>query len=289
MRMRILVTGHTGFVGQALLAALARVPDREVVGASRSTGRDLLGPDPLHGVEGITRIVHLAGAVGVPESWRDPRTAFETNFTTTLRVLEFAREHRVPVIHLSSYLYGTPVRQPIDEAHPIGCNNPYASSKWQAELLCESYARYFAVPVTVLRPFNLYGPGQSRDSLLPHLIFQALHDASIQVKDLRPRRDFLHVDDLVAALLAVLGAEQTGYEVYNLGSGASRSVAEVIQTVFSALGRELPVHCAETIRTNEIMDCRCDASRFARKFGWAPRVDFEAGVRGLIEWCQLAR
>ena len=227
----------------------------------------------------LYQIIHLAASVGVPQSWDTPFETYQNNIIPTLNILEFARVHRTPVIYMSSYLYGTPKYLPIDEAHPIDCRNPYADSKRQAEMLCEAYAGYFGLPVTILRPFNIYGPGQTQDSLIPYIIKQAKEKGSIRVKDLRPKRDYLHIDDQVGALLKVIHSEQNGLETYNLGFGKSYSVREVIDIVLKVIDKQLSIHSTEEHRPNEIMDCFSNSRKFSERFAWTPQVTLVEGIK----------
>ena len=282
MKCHLLITGHTGFVGSALISALQGNVDYEISGASRANGKDLLASHVLEQLPKADKIIHLAALVGVLQGWERPREVYQTNIISTLNVLEFARLQRIPVIYLSSYIYGSPQYLPIDESHPINCGNPYAVSKLQAEMLCENYAKHFGVPVTILRPFNLYGPGQTRESLIPSIIWQAKEKNSIQVKDLRPKRDYLYIADMVDALVKVIRSEQRGLEIYNVGFGKSYSVKEVIDTVSKLMGKHLPVHSTEEYRRNEIMDCYSDSKKFSERLGWRQKVDLEEGIKRLL-------
>jgi len=287
MTSRVLVTGYKGFVGSALTAALRRSGEFEIIGVTRSEGMDLCDPEILHDLPDVDKIVHLAGSVGVPQSWDNPWQTYRNNITATLTMLEFARRRRRPVIYMSSYLYGPVQYLPVDEAHPINCGNPYARSKRQAEMLCQAYADDFGVPVTILRPFNLYGPGQSTQSLIPHVITQAREKDAIRVKDLEPKRDYLFIDDLVDAILQVIHSEQNESAVYNLGFGQSFSVRQVIEMVMTLTGKRLEVYCSGRDRPNEIMDCYSDSRKFSRRFDWRPRVNLEEGLSRILRSYEL--
>ena len=279
MKTRVLITGHKGFIGSALSSALQQDARIEIIGISRSEGKNLLNLEVLTDLPKIDKTIHLAASVGVPQSWDKPFETYQNNIVPTLNILEFARVHEIPVIYMSSYIYGTPKYLPIDEAHPIDCGNPYADSKRQAEMLCEAYARYFGLPVTILRPFNIYGPGQTQDSLIPYIIKQAKEKGSIQVKDLRPKRDYLYIDDLVDALLKVIHSEQNGLETYNLGFGKSYSVREVIDIVLKLIDKQLSIHSTEEHRPNEIMDCFSNSKKFSERFTWKPQVTLVEGIK----------
>ncbi len=275
---KILVTGHTGFIGRELISALRGNPAYETIGISRSAGRNLLAVDAFKGLPSVDKIVHLAGSVGVMESWSDPGKFFTNNFLSTLNILEFARISKTPVIYLSSYVYGNPQYLPIDEKHPVLPANPYAQSKRQAEILCEAYAKDFGIPVMILRPFNVYGPLQSSESLVVKLLRQVKENGSIEVNDLRPKRDYLYIDDLISAMTQVIESEWAGLFIYNLGYGKSYSVAEVIEWIVKITGRKATVHSKEVHRPNEIMDCYSDSQQFAKRFNWKPRVCLEEGI-----------
>lgn len=282
MKTSVLVTGHTGFVGSALTAALARDGRYEVIGASRSQGCDLRDEHALSGMPEFQLVVHLAGAVGVLQSWAHPLETFRDNLLPTLNVLECARLRGTPVIYMSSYVYGTPQYLPIDEHHPVQCRNPYARSKRQAELLCEAYAADYQVPVAILRPFNIYGPNQTPDSLIPSVIRQARETGRVRVHDLEPKRDYVHVDDVVEAIVRILRAGLSGLEYYNLGCGTSYSVREVIDLVLGLLGGPCPVSSTGQTRPNEIGDCVSNSQKIAGRYGWRPRVTLAEGIAGLL-------
>ena len=280
---RILVTGDTGFVGAALRQEFSRHSGVEVLGASRSNGFDLLRRGSLDAIGDVASVVHLAGFVGVPESWQNPVEAYHSNFVTTLNVLEYVRKRSARMVLLSSYIYGPPKSLPVDEDHPPNPESPYARSKRAAEVLAESYAKDFAVPVTILRPFNLYGRGQ-RAGLIPQLVSQARQHGAVNIQDRRPRRDYLNVSDLAAAIVKIVSGERktSGCETFNLGTGVSHSVDEVINILSRLLKRAIDVTCADTQRPNEIPDCRADTRRIQAAYAWSPAVTLEEGLRDLL-------
>jgi nucleoside-diphosphate-sugar epimerase len=151
------------------------------------------------------------------------------------------------------------------------------------ESLGEFYAAKFGLPVTVLRPFNIFGPGQRPDFLIPAIVRQALDPAvdTIEVADLEPRSDYLYLDDLVRAILATLSASPA-YAVYNLGSGQSYSVEEVIQAVQSAAGSAKPFRSRGQRRPGEVMDTVADITRARSELGWEPLVPFADGIRRVV-------
>ncbi|MCK4828171.1 SDR family oxidoreductase [bacterium] len=283
---KILVTGHKGFIGSALMSVLRQCELFETIGVSRSDGMSLLNFESLEDLPDVDTIVHLAGSVGVMRSWSNPFDTYRNNIIPTLNILEYARIHKVSVIYMSSYVYGIPVCLPIDELHPINCRNPYACSKRQAEILCEAYSRDFRIPVTILRPFNIYGPGQTQESLIPRIIRQAKDKHSIEVKDLRPKRDYLYIDDLTDALLKVIcsESEHMGVETYNLGFGKSYSVQDIIDMTLQMINEKILVHSSKEYRPNEIMDCYSDSQKFSEHFDWKPQTNLVEGITNLLKF-----
>lgn len=277
----VLVTGHAGFVGRSL-TRLLDAEQRPWVGLSRGSGYDLTRRDTLDTVPDSRWVVHLAGVSGVRESWKAPALFHRINLATTLGALELARERGAAFVFVSSYMYGVPHRLPVDELHPPAWNNPYAASKYVAETLVRTYADNFGLPVTIIRPFNLFGPSQSTEFLVPYVVHQALTGDSIVVDDLSPRRDYLWVGDLGRALKLVLDARDRPSGLYNVGRGESHSVVEVIDAVQEVLGPRI-VRCREDARPNEIPDCVCDHSRFSAAFGWQPQVSLREGIRRMTE------
>lgn len=284
---RVLVTGSRGFVGSALKKRLLS-EGYEVL--EMDADNDVAAPASFSRLEEArpAHVFHLAGKTFVPESWQDPLAFYNTNVTGTMNVLDFCRRNGASLTYVSAYLYGVPERLPIPEDAPIRPNNPYAHSKYLAEQLCEFYAREFNVRTTVVRPFNVFGPGQAERFLIPFIIRQAIEENEIRVKDLAPKRDYVYIDDLVDALVVSMGSKE-GFAVYNVGSGYSVSVGEVISAVQDALGTDKPVVSENEVRKNEINDVVADISKAARGLGWRPAHSFKEGVKKIIEELGQAR
>lgn len=280
--MKILVTGHNGFIGKYLVAKLQAL-GYSLKLADFSTGIDVCRADELEKLGPASIVIHLANMTYVPASFDDPRKFYETNFQSTLNVLEFCRKHNARLIYLSSYMYGIPQYQPIDENHPKHAFNPYSQSKIICEDLCEGYHRDFNVPIIIFRPFNIYGKGQNPDFLIPQIIEQA-RKGKIMVKDERPKRDYVHVKDAVRAIVkAVEKTEQKSLCIFNLGTGISYSVRDVIDIVRSNFDNEIEYICSNEIRPNEVMDTRADINRAKNELGWEPRISFSEGIQSMIE------
>lgn len=230
----------------------------------------------------ITHVFHLAGKTFVPDSWADPQAFCQTNVLGTINALELCRKNRIPMTYVSAYVYGHPDRLPIAESSVIRPSNPYALTKRLAEEACEFYASAYDLPVITIRPFNVYGIGQTEIFLIPAIINQVLDAGEkIVVKDLAPRRDYVYLEDLVTALLATLD-KPGGYRVYNIGSGISLGVQEVIDVIQDIAGTQKKIVCDNATRTNELMDVVADISKAGNELGWHPRFSFHTGIENII-------
>ena len=223
----------------------------------------------------ISYVFHLAGKTFVPESWSQPFSFYGTNVMGTENILEFCRKTGACLTYVSSYLYGKPEYLPIDENHPIKAYNPYSHSKLLAEEICRYYKDQFQVGVSILRPFNVYGPGQSDQFLIPEMIKKMLDPANsfIEVMDLRPKRDYLFIDDFTEALYMSMDGPRG---IYNIGSGYSLSVEQVLNEISTTAGKEKIIKNKGIERPNEIFDLFADISKISKDLHWKPQV----GVKG---------
>jgi nucleoside-diphosphate-sugar epimerase len=251
----------------------------DVLACSRSTG-DIAQP-PLT-KEKVTHVFHLAARTFVPDSWESPPDFYRTNVLGTVTVLEYCRRQGAALTLLSSYVYGRPRRLPIDEDQPVEAFNPYGHSKILAEEAARYYAVQFGVRAAIVRPFNIYGPGQNDRFLVPSLVRQAVDPCSgdITVTDLRPRRDFMHVRDLARLLL--LAAERQAVGTYNAGSGKSVSIAEIVGLINRALPHPKQLVCTNRVREDEVLDTVADCSKAENELGWKPQIPFETGIAEMV-------
>jgi nucleoside-diphosphate-sugar epimerase len=276
---KVLVTGASGFIGRHLVARLLDL-GLSVVSVSRSEGSDIVRDRlPLKGVD---HVFHLAAKTGVVEAWDSPLDFLSTNFMGTARVLEQSRG-LCSVTFASAYVYGNPQQIPIPETEPAKVRNPYALSKLLAEQVCEFYARFYGLQVVVLRLFNVYGPGQHNSFLIPFILQQILDPSQpeILVKDLQPSRDYVYISDVVEALLVATRAKAGS--VFNIGSGVSYTVEDIITRASAAAGLCKPYRATDERRTHEILKTCADVAAIQRAVGWKPKVTIDEGLRLTIE------
>jgi NAD dependent epimerase/dehydratase len=306
-----LVTGAGGFIASHLVErlvregltvrALCRYTSRQDVGNLADIPDetraeldivfgDLLDRDFVaKAVAGCDTVFHLAASISVPYSFVAPRQVVLTNVEGTLNVLTATLEAETSrVVHLSSSeVYGTAQYTPIDEAHPLHVQSPYAASKVGADKLAESFFLALALPVVIARPFNTFGPRQSLRAVIPTIIAQALSGDEVHLGATSPTRDFVYVGDTVDALLRLASEPKALGETYNIASGTDVSVEEVVTIVGQLLGRELRIVTQpERLRPNEseVLQLCGDASKLRQAVSWEPATSLRDGLEAVIDW-----
>ncbi len=279
----ILVLGATGFIGKKLCLKLQNEYSQFQITGFDSK-RDVSERTIIEEIISIKPdvIIVAAGKSFVPDSWNNPDEFFKINSTGMLHVAEAARITKSSVIYLSTFVYGNPIVIPINENNSVSPLNPYSASKLLGEQILEYYYRFFGVSSNVIRVFNIYGPGQSDKFLIPILIRQFKSENKIEVKDLKPKRDYLHVDDLISLILKSVD-RFNGFQIFNAGSGKSISVQELIEVIFKAGGRRTSIYSSDEVRLNEIMDTRADISKAKEIFDWNPNISIEEGITDLLK------
>lgn len=278
--LRVLVAGGTGFLGSAIAGRL-REDGALVHVASRSGGVDLgdraaVSQLPPHDV-----IVHAAGSP-LPRAIRDaPRAGYRDHLLVTLNLVGHARRSRARLVLASTFVYGNAPRVPAAENDEVRPHSPYAASRALAESLCHACHRDFGVPVDVLRVFNAYGPGQAGEFVVPTIV-EGARSGRIALADPAPRRDFVHVDDVARAFALAVRRREPAFEIFNVGSGESRSIDSVARAAARLAGRDVEIVYSGAVRADEIPDARADTGKAARMLGWRAEVGFEAGLASLI-------
>lgn len=278
--MRIAVTGSGGFIGQNLVSLLVK-SGYEVIEISRNKGLDICNWESVKDIEGCSFIIHLAAQTFVPSSFNDPREFYQVNTNATINALELARLNKARVIYMSSYFYGAPKYVPVDEDHPLKPHNPYAQTKYISEELCQGYHRDFNVPVITFRLFNIYGPGQKRDFLIPEIL-EKIKSGKVVLKDPRPKRDYIHVDDVVSAILQSVEKRVDGYHIFNLGSGKSWSVEELVNILKEISPTEFDIEFTHEYRKGEVLDSVADTTKLTSVLGWENGLSLFEGLKTLV-------
>ena len=281
---KVLVTGHKGFIGQELVRTLEKY-DNEVTILEEANGRriDIRDWDKIKDLEDFQTIYHLAAVTFVPYSFQDPKKTYDVNVGGTLNILELGRLiDAKQIVIMSSYVYGHPQYLPIDEDHPTNTNNPYTHSKLITEKLCEAYSQDFGMNCVVFRPFNIYGPGQNENFLIPSIVNQ-LQSGKIELKDPEPKRDFIYLSDVVNALLMVHKLNTKPINIITIGSGESYSVGKNAAKIVELTGKSVKISYTGERRKNEIMNTIADLTRVKKVLGWEPLVDINQGLLKILD------
>jgi NAD dependent epimerase/dehydratase len=270
---------------------LAFLPDELTDGVEVVLGDVRDTESVMEAVRGCETVFHLAAQIAIPYSYVNPRDFVETNVVGTLNVLQACRamETQRLVLTSTSEVYGTAQEVPITEDHPLSAQSPYAASKVAADQLGLSFHRSFELPVTVLRPFNTYGPRQSARAVIPTIIVQALRGGPVRLGSLTPRRDLTYVTDTARGFTAVAAEPTAVGETLQLGTGTDVSVADLVEAVGAVLGRELEVEQeSQRVRPegSEVMRLLSTPARMTERTGWRPEVDLAEGLERTIRWIE---
>lgn len=282
--MNILVTGANGFIGKRLCEQL--IQEGHTVYKHTHSDGDIAEKDALdkYNEKEIQHVFHLAARTFVPASFENTYDYFRTNTLGTVTVLEFCRKNNASVTFMSTYVYGPPEYLPVDEKHPVKAMTPYHESKLAAEQICQYYSEVFNIKCVILRPFNVYGKDQDEAFLIPKILKQVQDESvkSIEVMDLEPKRDYIYINDLIKVMI-LTSKNIEGFEIYNVGSGESHSVEEVILDILTATKIEKPYISRNVKRKNEVMDCFANTDRLNARYGFVPMTSLIEGVKDMLE------
>jgi NAD dependent epimerase/dehydratase len=308
----VLVTGADGFIGSHLVERLvaegARVRAFCIYNSVGSSGwLDDAPPATRAAIDirlgdirdarfveaatdGIEVVFHLAALIAIPYSYVAAESFIDTNVRGTLNMLEAARRAGVTrVVHTStSEVYGTPDVLPIRETHPLQAQSPYAASKVAADQLALAFHRSYGLPVTVLRPFNTYGPRQSDRAVLPTMLRQLLAgQREIHLGRLDTRRDLTFVSDTVDGFVRAATAPDVDGRTIQLGTGRAERIGDLFDIARRLTGCDATVvEAADRLRpdASEVMSLQSDPSLARTLLGWEARTDLEPGAAATIDW-----
>lgn len=301
---QILVTGGAGFIGSHVTPALLNRGATVDVVDSLFVGRRQFVPDDAVFHEVDVReandfeatvaavdpdiILHLAALHYIPYCNENPEAAFDVNVMGTRHLLRAARslDDLQRVVYASSAAVYPPRDEPHAETDPAGPIDVYGRTKLVGEDVVELFSEQTGVPAATARLFNVYGTNETNEHLIPAILHQ-LHDESrsVELGNLSPARDFVHVEDVTRALIALAAHSDPDYQyrAYNVGTGTEHTVREVVERVSDALGEEIEIQQdQERIRESDRPHLRPSIDRIEREVGWQPRVDFVDGMRDLL-------
>lgn len=310
--MKVLVTGSEGFIGSHLTELLVE-KGFEVKAFVRYNFKndwgwleeskykndieiytgDVRDFDSVYdAMKDVDVVFHLAALIGIPYSYISPLAYIKTNTEGTYNVLESGRKLNLKriIITSTSEIYGTAQYVPIDEKHPYNPQSPYAASKAAADHLALSYYRSFGTPVTIIRPFNTYGPRQSARAVIPTIISQILAGKKqIKLGSLSPTRDLNYVKDIANGFITVGLHENTVGDVYNLGTGQEISIGDLAEKIIELTEKEVEIiEDTQRIRPekSEVERLLSNAEKAKKTTGWEPKYMLEEGLKETIDWIQ---
>lgn len=312
MSNRVLVTGADGFIGSHLTEELVKSGEKVTAfclyNSFGSLGWiDSLPPEIRNEIEVFTgdvrdpngvrtamrsqdRVFHLAALIAIPFSYHSPDSYVDTNIKGTLNVLNAARElgtQRIMVTSTSE-VYGTAQYVPIDENHPYQGQSPYSATKIGADRLAESFYRSFDLPVTIVRPFNTYGPRQSGRAVIPTIISQLLAGRQeIHLGKLSPTRDFNYVKDTAHGFMAIADCTQTIGQELNIATGEEHSIGDLANELIAQINPAAKIVCEEERlrpEKSEVNRLLGDSTKMRAMTGWKPMYTFAQGLAETVSW-----
>jgi len=284
---KILITGATGFIGTHLIPQL--IKNHKVVGISKnkikssknfiSSNVDITNKN-LKIKNKYTDIIHMAAHSDVTYCNLNPTKCYELNVKSTQKMLEIARKNDSNFIFLSSsHVYGNPIKQPIVEDSVCNPSTHYASSKKMSEILCETYAKTYGLDIQVARLFSVYGPKSPKSNLIFNIINQIINNSKIILGNTYPKRDFIFISDVIMGLTKILNSKKKGFQVYNLGSGKSISVENLVKNCLNISNKKLKIISSkEKRRENEINNTQANISKMKKEFNWKTEISLEKGL-----------
>jgi len=309
---KVLVTGAGGFIGSHLVEHLVKVGadvtcfvrynsrndlglleilPAQITKNIRLVCADLKDEDAIYRpIKNQQIIFHLGALISIPYSYLNPRDFVQTNVLGTLNILMAALKNKKleKVIQVSSSeVYGTALKVPIDEKHPLQPQSPYSASKIAADKIALSFYLTYGLPVSIIRPFNTYGPRQSGRAVIPAIMTQLLKNKRVKIGNLKPIRDFMYISDSVAGFLAVAESSKSIGEEINIGCGQGISIGDLAKKITVISGKKIRL-VKEMIRVrpekSEVFRLICDNSKAKFLLNWQPIVSLDNGLKLTLDW-----
>lgn len=309
---KVLVTGADGFIGSHLVESLLdkgydvkafayynsfnswgwldSIPKEKRDAIEVFTG-DIRDPNGVReAMKGMDMVFHLAALIAIPFSYHSPDSYVDTNIKGTVNVLQAARQLETERIMVTSTseVYGTAQYVPIDEKHPYQGQSPYSATKIGADRLAESFYRSFNMPISIVRPFNTFGPRQSARAVIPTIISQLLDGKEeIQLGSLTPTRDFNYVKDTAAGFIAIAESDKTIGEEINIATQQEISIGDLAREIISQINPSAKICCDEQRlrpENSEVNRLLGSNEKIKRLTNWKQQYTFEEGIAETIEW-----
>jgi NAD dependent epimerase/dehydratase len=312
MKGKILVTGADGFIGSHLVEQLLKngypvkafvyynsfnsygwldTIDKNVLKEIEIFSGDVRDPNGTRvAMEGCESVMHLAALIAIPYSYHSPDSYVDTNIKGTLNILQAAKQLNTKrvLVTSTSEVYGTAQYVPIDEKHPYQGQSPYSASKIGADRMAESFFRSFELPVTIVRPFNTFGPRQSARAVIPTIITQLLNNVTeIKLGDTSPTRDLLFVKDTVNGFIKILESYKTIGEEINIATQSEISVGDLAQKLIDLINPNAKIlQDEQRVRPakSEVFRLFGSNEKIKQLTDWAPQYTFDQALKETIEW-----
>ncbi len=307
---KVLVTGADGFIGSHLTELLvskgANVRALSYYNSFNYWGwlEDISCKNDIEVVTGDIRdpflcktitknvdiVFHLAALIAIPYSYVAPGSYIDTNIKGTHNICQAARENNCQkILHTStSEVYGTALYVPIDEKHPLQPQSPYSASKIGADMVALSFHNAFDLPVTIVRPFNTYGPRQSARAVIPSVISQiASGKKKIKIGDKQPTRDFNYVEDTCQCFIAIAECDKSDGEIINIGSGYEISIGDTVEIIKRIMNSKIEIIIEDSRmrpKKSEVFRLLCDNTKLKNITGFFPTINIEEGLNKTINW-----
>ncbi len=314
---KILLTGADGFIGSHLAEELVKkgykvkafvyynsfnnwgwldTLPKEILKEIEIFSGDIRDPFGVkEAAKGCNAILHLAALIAIPYSYYSPQSYVQTNINGTLNVLQAARELNIQrlLVTSTSEVYGTAMQVPITETHARQGQSPYSATKIAADALADSYFRSFGLPVTIVRPFNTYGPRQSARAVIPAIITQILSGyKQIKLGSLYPTRDLVYVKDTAQGFINILNTETTIGQEVNIATQKEISIGDLAQLITKLTGKDIEIISdAERLRPekSEVYRLLGSNEKLYKLTGWKPQKNLEEGLKETIEWFNIEK